>query len=252
MYRELTRRKLPRIEVTAGVLQVCSCVTMACYTLSMSVLQNGLLQVNGYSQAQLAELLAADPEKMVLSTWAVVLQLLGGLGIPVFAFLLTEAFRRPDRGQKTLLALAVTALVSEIPYDLAASGTAFDFSRQNMLLSLTVCWIMLYGLRMFAASKGAQGAIVLAAVLWTSLLRGQFGLCLVLLCAVYYLLAGHPKAKWTLSAVIGLMYVTSPLSNFVLSRFNGQGKAPEKEWLLLAAYPIHLLLLGAIAWGCRG
>lgn len=148
--------------------------------------------------------------------------------------------------------MAAFALLSEIPYDLAVSGRVFDLGRQNLLLSLTVCLVMLYGLRMFSAGKGAQAAIVLAAALWVSLLRGQFGICLVLLCAVYYLLQNRPRARLLLGDLIGLLYVTAPISHFVLARYSGRRGGSWNKWLFYAMYPAHLVILGGIAWVCRG
>ena len=84
------RRKLPYVEVTAATLKWYGCTTMFFYSLSMTVVQNGLLHVNQFSNTQLREMWVADPDLMVLSSWAAVFQLLGGLAIPVFAFLLVE------------------------------------------------------------------------------------------------------------------------------------------------------------------
>ena len=238
-------RRLPHVEVTAATLKWYGCITLFFYSLGMSVIQNGLLHVNQLSGTQLRELMAQNPEQMLLSTWAVLFQLVGGLSIPVFAFLTAEEFARGENYRGTLLRLAGFALVSEIPYDLAMSGTPFDWASQNMLFSLVIGLVMLYGLRLFAASRAVQVMIVLAAVFWSALMRTGFGLCLILLMAVYDLLRKKPKAKLVLSGLISLMYVTGPISNFVLKRYNGQTDSGRSKFLFDCFYPLHLLVL----WG---
>ena len=239
------RRKLPHVEVTAATLKWYGCATMFFYSLSMTVVQNGLLHVNQFSNTQLREMWAANPDLMVLSSWAAMFQLLGGLAIPVFAFLLVEGFLHTRNFKVYLIRMVGFALLSEIPFDLAMSGRIFDWDSQNLLFTLAIGLVMLYGLRLFAAGKGVKLLIVLAAVLWSVLMKTQFGLCMVLLIAVYYLLKEH-KAKLWVSGIISLMYVTGPVSNFVLKRYNHhRGEQPNK-YLFYILYPLHLLILGTI------
>lgn len=239
------RRKLPYVEVTAATLKWYGCATMFFYSLSMTVVQNGLLHVNQFSNTQLREMWVADPDLMVLSSWAAVFQLLGGLAIPVFAFLLVEGFLHTSNYKAYLMRMVGFALLSEIPFDFAMSGRLFDWTSQNMLFTLSIGLVMLYGLRLFAAGKGVKLLIVLAAVLWSVLMKTQFGLCMVLLIAVYYLLKDH-KAKLWISGTIGLMYVTGPVSNFVLKRYNHQRGSQPNKYLFYLLYPLHLLILGVI------
>ena len=239
------RRKLPHVEVTAATLKWYGCATMFFYSLSMTVVQNGLLHVNQFSNTQLREMWAANPDLMVLSSWAAMFQLLGGLAIPVFAFLLVEGFLHTRNFKVYLIRMVGFALLSEIPFDLAMSGRIFDWDSQNLLFTLAIGLVMLYGLRLFAAGKGVKLLIVLAAVLWSVLMKTQFGLCMVLLIAVYYLLKEH-KAKLWVSGIISLMYITGPVSNFVLKRYNHQRGEQPNKYLFYILYPLHLLILGTI------
>ena len=242
------RRKLPHIEVTSTTLKWYGCITMLFYTISMSVIQNGLLHVNQFSNTELREMWAADPDLMMVSSWAAVFLLLGGLAIPVFAFLLVEGFLHTKNYKAYLGRMLLFALISEIPYDFAMSGTLFDWTRQNMLLTLALCLVMLYGLKTFSAGRGMQILIVIAAVFWSALLKTQFGLCMVLLTAVYYLLRGKPKAKMTVGGIISLLYITGPISNFVLNRYNGQLGRNGNKYIFYCLYPLHLLVLGIVTY----
>ncbi|MGN0976449.1 MAG: hypothetical protein ACI4PH_00200, partial [Faecousia sp.] len=64
-----TRRKLPHIDVTVATLQWYACITMLFYSVSMSVIQNGMLHMHQLSNAQLSQLWSEDPNIMVLSSW---------------------------------------------------------------------------------------------------------------------------------------------------------------------------------------
>lgn len=240
-------RGLHRIPMTGMNLKLYGCFTMLFYSFSVSVIQNGMLHMGQLSSGQLQEILAADPELMALSSWAVVFQLLGGLAVPVFAFLLVEGFVHTQDYRAYLLRMVIFAVISEIPYDFAMTGQWFDWSSQNLLFTLTVCLVMLYGLRLFSASRGMQAMIVVAAVLWSGLMRASFGLCEVLLAAAYYLLRDKPKAKLAVGSLISLMYVTGPISTFALSRYNGQRGAHWNKYVFYILYPAHLLVLGLIA-----
>lgn len=243
-----SQRKLPHIEVNDRTLLWYGSVTLLFYSISMSVIQNGMLHMNQYSNAELRELLVDNPDLMLLSGWAVVFQLLGGLAIPVFAFLTVEKFLHTENYRSDLICMLLFAVLSEIPFDLAMSGRMFDWTAQNMLFSLAIGLVMLYGLRLFAASRGVQALIVLAAVFWSALMKSGFGLCLILLMAVYYLLREKPKARLIWSSLISLMYVTGPVSNFVLKRYNSQSGKAGSERLFFCLYPAHLLALVAVRY----
>ena len=190
---------------------------------------------------------AADPELMLLSSWAAALQLLGGLAIPVFAFLLVEGFVHTKSYKAYLLRMLLVALLSEIPFDFAMSGKLLDWTQQNMLFTLAVGLVMLYGMKLFSASRAIQLLVGAAAVFWSALMRSQFGLCMLLLIAVYYLLR-EKKSKLWIGGAVSLLYITGPISNFVLKRYNGQLGNRPNLYLFYFLYPLHLLVLGGAAY----
>ena len=75
--------------------------------------------------------------------------------MPVFAFLLVEGFQHTSSFKRYLLTMLGFAVVSEIPYDLAMSGSLWSLNSQNSLFTLSICLIMLYGLRLYSGRKGA-------------------------------------------------------------------------------------------------
>lgn len=256
--RSVKRGRL-RLPVTGTSLKIYGYVTLLCYSISMTVVQRGLIHTDQYSAEALSQLLKDDPNMMLLSGWASVLQLLGGLAVPVFGFLLVEGFLHTRSCKRYLGRLLAFAAISEVPYDFAMSGSAWDLNSQNPLFTMAICLIMLYGLRLFSQKKGAlnrvgQLLIVLAAVFWSSLTRCNFGLCMVLLTAVYYLFYEKKGLRLLLGCAISVLYVTGPISTYVLWQYNGEpGKAQGKsKYIFYWLYPLHLVVLGLITYFLAG
>lgn len=246
MRRLRDRNEKPRIELTATNLKLFGCAMMLCYYFSMTFLQRGMLGVDQFNYSQLLEQLSGSTLYMILASLAVFLQLLGGLAIPVFAYLLVEGFLRTKSYKRYLLRMLLFMLISEVPFDFAMSGKLWNWESQNFLVTLFISLIMLYGLRMYGKSRWGKLLILLAAVLWTGMLRTQFGLCTVLLVAVYYVFREKDGLKTILGCLISLLYVTGPISAFYLKRYQGvQGKQINK-FVFYCIYPVLLLILGAL------
>lgn len=253
----LLRRTFRRIRrhyllMTGRNLKIYGCVTMLFYTISMSIVENGLIHVNAYTADGLTQAMAADGHLMMLSTWATVLRLLGGLALPVFAFLLVEGFVHTSSFKRYLLTMLAFAVISEIPYDLAMDDALWSVSGQNVMFTYAICLVMLYGLRMFVGKKGlrfrlAQLFIVLAAILWGELLQSAFSLITVLLCAVYYLFYEEKSKRVLYGCAVSALYVTAIFSGYALWNYAGERGKIRNKYVFYALYPAHLLLLGIIA-----
>ncbi|URW87039.1 conjugal transfer protein TraX [Blautia wexlerae] len=95
------------------------------------------------------------------------------MAIPVFAFLLVEGFRNTSDYKKYLIMMAVTALVSEIPYDLSICGKVWDFSSQNAMITMCICLIMLKCLDLFKETSGFTGGMLKALILIAAYCLGE-------------------------------------------------------------------------------
>lgn len=249
---QLVRKKRFRIVMTNTALKIYGCVTMLFYLLAMSVIQNGIIHVNDYTGEELSNLLAENSDMMFVSGWAVAFQLIGGLAVPVFAFLLVEGFQHTSSFRKYLITMLAFAVISEVPYDFAMNNRMVDWGSQNLLFTLCICLAMLYGLRAFDQGTGithrvVQVCIVVAALFWCNLVRGAFGLCMVLLVAGYYLLRHRNGWRLFYGIVVSLLYVTGPLSIYALYSYTGDRGWNGNKYIFYILYPVTLLACGLLA-----
>ena len=225
-------------DITADGLKMFACIVMLIQSIGIVIIEKGLIHLDQYTQAGLNEAMAQDSHLMTLAGMGSVMQLIGGMAIPVIAFLLVEG-------------LGVTALISEIPYDWAMSGKLLDMSSQNALIGTCICLMMLKCLDMFKDMSGMARSlvrvlVVLAAVIWVSMIRAEYGLCMVLLVAVFYVFDTRNVLKTILGCMISLMYVTGPIAFYGIWCYNGERKNRIPKYIYYVFYPLHLLVLGVI------
>jgi len=238
-------------DITADGLKIFAWAMMLFQYIGVIIVEKGMIRLEQYTQEELSAALAEDSHLMMLAGVGSVLQLLGGMAIPLFAFLLVEGFRNTSSYKKYLAAVAFFALISEVPYDFAMKSKFFDFSNQNALTGTLISLFMLYGLRLVKRYSGflkgiMQFCIVLAAVMWTGFFRVEFGLCMVLLTAVFYIFYEKNVLKTVLGAIISLMYVTGPLSFYGIWCYNGTRTDKIPKYVFYISYPFMLLALWII------
>lgn len=244
-------------DITADGLKNFACFVMLIQTISMTVIEQGIIRLDKYTQAGLSQAMAEDSGLMFLAGAGSLMQLAGGLGVPLFAFLLVEGFLNTSDYRRYLLSVGAAALASEVPYDLAFKRSIVDWSSQNALVTMAVCLLMLYFFKMFQERSGfaghaVRGLILLSSVLWVTLLRAQYGLCMVLLVAVFYLLYARNVLKTVLGVIASLLYVTGPLAFYGIWCYNGKRRNTVPKYAYYIFYPAHLLVFALIVQGMRG
>lgn len=241
-----------RPEVTADGLKIFACLVMLIQTVGIVIVEKGLIGRNQYTPEQLVEAMADQPHLATLTGVSSVMQVAGGMALPVFAFLLVEGFLHTSDYKKYLSRIALTAVASEIPFDLAMSQKAVDWSGQNALFTMTVCLLMLYFIRMMdtvqsSLARGfAKAMVVLGALLWVSFFRAQYGLSMVLLTAVFFLLHARKVPKTVLGALVSLLHITGPLAFYGIWCYNEKRTGRLPQYVYYVFYPAHLLVAGLV------
>lgn len=239
-------------DITADGLKMFACIVMLIQTIGIAVIEKGLIHLDQYTQESLNQAMSQNSRLMTLAGIGSIMQLIGGMAISVFAFLLVEGFHNTSDYKKYLITMIITALVSEIPYDLAIRGKIWDFSSQNAMITMCICLIMLKCMELFSDSSGFAGSMVkilimIAAIVWVSIFRAEYGLCMVLLVTVFYVFDTRNVLKTVLGCIISLMYVTGPVAFYGIWCYNGVRKDRINKYVYYAFYPVHLLVLGVIA-----
>lgn len=239
-------------DITADGLKIFACITMLIQSIGIVIVEKGMIHLDQYTQAGLNQAMSQDSHLMMLAGIGSVMQLVGGLAIPAFTFLLVEGFRNTSSRKKYLLSILLFAVISEIPYDLAMNGRLVDFSGQNAMVSMAISLGMLCCFDMAKSKTGVaggaiKGSMVLASVIWAALFRAEYGLCIVLLTAVFYLFYNKNVLKTVLGIIISLMYVTGPLSFYGIWCYNGVRENRLPKYVYYVFYPAHFLLLALIA-----
>ena len=236
------------LQISAGGLKLFSAILLLLVNVGCIVIEKGYLRLDTYTQTELLDAMSADA---AVSAWvgvASVLQLLRGLAIPLFAFLLVEGFLHTGHYARYLIRVAATAVISEVPYDLAMSGKVWDAASQNPVMGTAICLVMLYcvsKLERFAAVERVigSGLMMLCAAFWVLVLRVECGLEMVLLCGILYCLRHRELIKMLLGILVSLTSYMGPLAFVLIFLYNGQRGEKTRQYVYYALFPLQLVAL---------
>lgn len=187
------------------------------------------------------------------------MRLLGRIAFPLFAFLLVEGIRHTKSPLKYGLRLFLTALISEIPFDMAVRYRLVDLSYQNIFFTLLLGLVCIEALRWMEGqqAKGRpsfgflRALTLLFFVAMAELCHtdyGGVGILVILFMYTLFLQRGT-KEKW-LSYLISLipLFFISPTSLAagvcapLIQSYDGT-RGKQNKYFFYLFYPVHLLLL---------
>lgn len=99
---------------------------------------------------------AAHPTYEAVVLIDALLRLIGRFGFPIFCFLLVEGFEHTRSVKKYALNMALFALISEIPFDLALENTWLEFGYQNVYFTLLIGLLTLAGMKKLAEQEAGK------------------------------------------------------------------------------------------------
>lgn len=202
----------------------------------------------------------------MVGLWNVYLahRIIGRIAFPIFCFLLVEGMSHTHNRKRYARRMLVGVVLSEIPFNLAFSGTLLDVTSTNVMVTL------LLGLLMMAAMEKVTGfwkiPMVLPFYYLAELLQTDYAGHGILLIAMLALTKDQPREKLLriLSFPILLWFgaditfgsVTFPIEVFGLLGlpamlcYSGKKRTHSKavQRLFYCFYPAHLLAL----WSIKG
>lgn len=199
----------------------------------------------------------SDPHRLMSAGWWQLDMLLrygfGRVAFPIFCFLLVEGFEKTHDRRRYALRLGLFCLLSEIPFDLAFSGTPVDWPAQNVFFTLTIGFCTLWGVETVFCRPWSEGrrrvaacGILLAGMGLAELLHTDYSAFGVLFIFLFYVMANRPERQRNL--VLGLACAwefTAPLALIPIHFYNGQ-RGWRLKYIFYCFYPVHLLLLALL------
>ncbi len=189
------------------------------------------------------------------------LRAIGRAAFPIFAFLLAQGMLHTHSRKRFILRLAVFALISELPFDLAFYGVLYYPGHQNVFFTLVLgaaCIALLDG-----AGRAFGAAAIIATALLAQLLRTDYAALGVLTVLLFWGLSSRGAAGVTVAVLLFTggclmygqrVYLFCLLSLPLLLRYNGVRGGPSgrlaaagRKWFFYLYYPAHLLALAALA-----
>ena len=213
--------------------------------------------------ASILEPILLDPRMYQLQDWDalydvyMVMRCLGRFSFPMFCFLMVEGFRHTRSKEKYLRNLLISAVVSEVPFDLALTGKLWSVEHQNVFFTLAMglaaIWVAEYVqtryMTMIHNSMKCQifyFAAVAGIAFVAELLSTDYGATGVFVIFVLYVL----REKRFMGAALAWGILT--LSNWLeiycfpfvgaVMLYNGQ-RGRQNKYFFYLFYPLHLLVL---------
>lgn len=197
------------------------------------------------------------------------MRIIGRFAFPIYCFLLVEGFQRTHDVKKYLGRMFLFALLSEVPFDLALSGTVWNAQYQNVFFTLFLGLLVITGLRWteqhFWGTQvwkklicmGLDAVIILAGCALALLLKTDYSFKGVLAIVVLYLFRNSRKTQLCAGVIIFLLMdgleMIAALSFLIIWFYNGT-RGKQKKYFFYFFYPVHLLVLWLIcvAMGIAG
>lgn len=230
--------------LSGNALKMIAIITMLIDHGSVILIENGML--NGPFNFD-AEAIMASPTLLRWFQVDMILRMVGRVAFPIFCFLIVEGFLHTRSVQKYGQRLLLFALISEIPFDFALFGSAVYLGYQNVYFTLFLGLAAMEGIRRFQGSLFKQLAVAAVCCVAASLLKVDYGAFGVFFMVLLYWFREHPL-KQTLWGCIAIMWeVTAPLAFIPIRLYNGTRGKWNLKYVFYAFYPVHLLILWAIA-----
>lgn len=249
-------RKTPK-GFSANALRTWGFLFMTLGVAGRGIIQNSILHLGAVSNMELLAAIEANPDLMIYATLALICQAMETCAMPVFSFLLVEGFNHTSNFKNYLLRVLATALVSEIPYNLAIGGVWFDLSSRNPVFGLVLSLVMLYLFDKYQGKDlkmaGIKILIFAAAFLWSRMLGIVEGNCMVIMVAILWALRNKPSMRGlfgfsaaAICSLFNVFYIISSMS-FILVHLYNQEQGSRNKYFNYLFYPVLLLCVGLAA-----
>ena len=241
--------------LSSRMLKIWGLAFLVAGAVGQGILQNEILGIGTLTTQQMLEAMQQNQTTMLYATLALVLQAVQTCAVPIFAFLLVERFRTVEKPLIYIGWLLGAALISELPYNMVMVGKFWHPGTLNPMFTMALCAVMLQFYKMFPEKtlmhRFIKVLVTISAILWTLMLRMEFGVCAVLLTCVIWALGHKPLVRNLVGAVVAIVssvfspfFVASPMGFLAVHMYNGE--LEEHKFTHYLIYPAILLVITCI------
>ena len=182
-----------------------------------------------------------------LYTDQVWMRYIGRLAFPIYCFLIVEGYYHTRDVRKYIGRLALFALISEVPFDLACADQTVYMEHQNVFFTLTLGLVCICVLDWLSSKWLAFGIVAGIWLLTGHVIRSDYGVGGLLMIFSFY----QFRSQWgyrllSVGAINCLCYGpiqwAGTTALLPIQFYNGE-KGPSAKYFFYAFYPVHLLLL---------
>ncbi len=172
----------------------------------------------------------------------------GRIAFPLFCFMLVEGFTYTHNREKYIIRLAVFAIISEIPFDLACSNTLSDWGSQNVMWTLLAGFIVMYIMDKAESRYQVKILALLSGSLVVYFLNTDYSIFGIFIIIVLYISRYNKKMGMAAMAVLILsqnsieMFAILSIP-FILNYDPGKNNIYLPKYFFYAFYPVHLFIL---------
>ncbi|MBT9778667.1 hypothetical protein GPL15_19455 [Clostridium sp. MCC353] len=231
--------------INGNTLKMIAVITMVIDHIGAVMIEGGVL---GYYNTGFLNSTLSRRQMELWMNLDFVCRTIGRIAFPIFCFLLAEGFIHTRDVKKYIGRMAVFALISEIPFDLAIFGTPFNFEYQNVYFTLVIGLLVLLGMSRHPDNGIAQALSFMGGCAAAVVLRVDYNVVGVLLITAFYLFHGKKGQRTIVCGGIAAYESSVCLGAGALSLapiwfYNGERGKMKLKYLFYWFYPAHLMIL---------
>ena len=201
------------------------------------------------------------------------MRMIGRMAFPIYCFLLVEGFLHTRSVGKYALRLLLFAFLSEIPFDLAITGSWYSSDYGNVFFTLCLGLILIWGIsfvekfyefwqeKNWDLSTGKAVSVFIGAMMTIAVgafgemvLHCDYGFGGILTILAIYLFRQSKEiafgfAVFVLTIFCGTLEILALLMLYPIQRYDGS-RGKSLKYVFYAFYPVHLLVLGLVCMAC--
>lgn len=168
---------------------------------------------------------------------------IGRIAYPIFCFLLVEGFLHTKSLPRYLRRMALFAVITEVPFDLAFCSAPFDWTYQNVFFTLFLGLAAMAALQKFGDRSMLGFLLALACAGAAQLIQADYGAFGVVLIIILYLFRDRRLTRTIVGCIAVCWELTAPLAFLLIELYNGQRGKHNLQYFFYLFYPGHILLL---------